>query len=181
MRLAILKEAGGVVDYLPVSIDGLLNLQAGRSIWADYIDPLAVPKRAHLMEDIPRMANYWDIPLCWPPQLRPSSIRAMSLASLVQFDDERLSSFLDFGSSALWRDGHDLNKQEIFTQLLAHAGIADFSETDEAEGLKLLERNTKMAYQQGVFGVPSFLVEDRVYFGADRLEMLADRIKAGIA
>jgi len=38
--------------WRPVSIDVLLNLQAGRDAWAAYSDPLSAPKRAHLLADV---------------------------------------------------------------------------------------------------------------------------------
>lgn len=180
-RLAVLRDAGAEISLRPVSIDGLLNLQAGREIWADYVHPLPPPKRAHLMQDIPRMADFWNIPLSWPPRFRPESRRAMCLASLEDVGANELFQLLEFGSLALWREGHDLNEPEVFDRMLGIAKINRFDETLEAEGLKKLERNTKDAYETGVFGVPSFIVEDRVYFGADRMEMLADRVREGCA
>ncbi|WP_237072504.1 DsbA family protein [Pseudaestuariivita rosea] len=180
-RLTILHDAGAKVRLRPVSIDGLLNLQAGREVWANYVDPLPPPKRAHLMQDIPRMADFWNIPLSWPPSFRPDSRRAMCLASLEDVGAKELHQLLEFGSSALWRDGHDLTEPNIFDRMLTITNISHFDHNLESEGLKILERNTKDAYENGVFGVPSFIVGDRVYFGADRMEMLADLVRQGTA
>jgi 2-hydroxychromene-2-carboxylate isomerase len=35
-----------------------------------------------------------------------------------------------------------------------------------------LEDETKVAYARGVFGVPSFVFENEVFFGNDRLDLL---------
>ena len=52
--------------WRPVSIDVLLNLQAGRDAWAAYSDPLSGPKRAHLLADVRRNAAFYNIPLRAP-------------------------------------------------------------------------------------------------------------------
>jgi 2-hydroxychromene-2-carboxylate isomerase len=42
----------------PIFIDVILNLQAGHAPWASYVDTLIPPKRAYLMADIRRMAEF---------------------------------------------------------------------------------------------------------------------------
>src|SRR3954449_4615375 len=44
--------------WKPVSIDVLLNLQAGREPLALYVDPLPPPKRKHFLADVRRSANF---------------------------------------------------------------------------------------------------------------------------
>jgi 2-hydroxychromene-2-carboxylate isomerase len=39
----------------------------------------------------------------------------------------------------------------------------------------LLTQNTLAAYERGDFGVPTFVVGEELYFGADRMELLALR------
>src|SRR5258708_13754048 len=64
--------------WRPVSIDVLLNLQAGRGAWAAYSDPLSGPKRAHLLPDVPRNAAFFTVPLRPPKPLPPPSIPTLS-------------------------------------------------------------------------------------------------------
>lgn len=78
MRRLSLKPSGISFSLKPVSIDVLLNLQAQREPWGEYVDPLAPPKRAHMMSDIPRMARYWGIPIGGPFTFKPSSKLAMN-------------------------------------------------------------------------------------------------------
>jgi 2-hydroxychromene-2-carboxylate isomerase len=46
----------------PVFIDVILNLQAGHEPWASYVDTLIPPKRAYLMADIRRVAEFYGAP-----------------------------------------------------------------------------------------------------------------------
>jgi len=43
----------------------------------------------------------------------------------------------------------------------------------ETEGKDLLTKNTLASYDRGVFGVPSFIQGEQLYFGADRMELIA--------
>lgn len=52
------ERTGALLDWRPVSIDVLLNLQAGRSPWAPYEDPLSPIKRQYLYLDVARGAAY---------------------------------------------------------------------------------------------------------------------------
>jgi len=40
-----------------------------------------------------------------------------------------------------------------------------------------LEKNTELAAERGVFGSPTFIVGDDVFFGNDRLEFLEQRLE----
>src|ERR1041384_5809280 len=92
--------------WRPVSIDILLNLQAGREAFAPYLDPLSAPKRAHLIADVRRLASYYDLPLKPTRPRRPNSIPALCLATLVPEGQRAHFVFAVF--DALWREQQDI-------------------------------------------------------------------------
>ncbi len=49
---------------------------------------------------------------------------------------------------------------------------------DSAEYDARLDRTTKAAVDSGVFGAPSFFVEQRMFFGNDRLALVAKAMVA---
>src|SRR6476619_3759285 len=75
-------------QWRPVSIDVLLNLQAGRDAWAAYVDPLRAPK---------------------PP--RPNSIPALCTAALL--DPEAHAIFRNAVFDALWQQQRDIADPEV--------------------------------------------------------------------
>jgi 2-hydroxychromene-2-carboxylate isomerase len=173
-RRSVLEKVGARLTYVPVSIDALLNLQGGRDAWADYADPLAPPKRQHLMSDIPRMARFWRIPLGGPFRFKPQSKRAMCLATALQSSGQDQEMFIDFALRTLWQEAKNLADDAVFNELVAVANLPNFSETT---ALVDLTSNTERAYQAGIFGVPSFRFNGQVYFGADRMEVLASELQ----
>jgi hypothetical protein len=42
-----------------------------------------------------------------------------------------------------------------------------------------LAEDTRRAYANGIFGVPTFVCNDELFFGNDRLDMLAWRLGSG--
>jgi hypothetical protein len=54
------------------------------------------------------------------------------------------------------------------------AGLAPKRDMQEAEVKNQLKNNTEQAITQGVFGVPTFLVDDKIFWGLDALPMLRD-------
>jgi 2-hydroxychromene-2-carboxylate isomerase len=158
--------------WRPVSIDVLLNLQAGREPWAPYVDPLPGPKRAHLIADVRRLAAYYDLPLRPTRPRRPNSGPALCLAKLL--DEGQRATFSAAVFAALWQEQQDISDPTVLERCLARAGCGDqcidaaFEEAARAD----LARDCTEAYARGIFGVPSFVAGDDMFFGHDRLDLL---------
>jgi 2-hydroxychromene-2-carboxylate isomerase len=162
--------------WRPVSIDVLLNLQAGRDPWADYTDPLSGAKRAHLLADVRRNAAFYKAPLRAPKPPRPNSIPALCAAALLgpEGQDEFRNAVFD----ALWQRQRDIADPKVLEECLTRAGsdpgLVKRAITSEARDA--LAEETRRAYADGIFGVPTFVCNSEVFFGNDRLDMLAWRL-----
>jgi 2-hydroxychromene-2-carboxylate isomerase len=162
--------------WRPVSIDVLLNLQAGRDPWAAYADPLSGAKRAHLLADVRRNAAFYKAPLRAPKPPRPNSIPALCTAALLgpEGQDEFRNAVFD----ALWQQQRDNADPNVLEECLTRAGgepdLVKRALTSEARDA--LAEETKRAYANGIFGVPTFVCDNEVFFGNDRLDMLAWRL-----
>ena len=54
---------------------------------------------------------------------------------------------------------------------------SDYSELDESALKKILRTNTSRAIENGVFGVPTFVVDQQIFWGGDSSDMMLDFIK----
>src|SRR5262245_40112288 len=100
------SHIGIAFAWRPVSIDILLNLQAGREAFAPYADPLCQAKRAHLIADVRRLASYYDLPLKPTRPSRPNTIPALCLAALLP--EDRRADFASAAFDALWQEQQDI-------------------------------------------------------------------------
>jgi len=173
-RMGLLTDKGVRIIWRPVSIDVLLNLQQGQEPWSEITDPLCPPKREHFMADIFRLIEYWKIPFQMPSPAKPDCNKAMAISSLLEQEDIDHTAFHDAVYRAVWQEQKDANDPEVLKSCLI-AGDHDpgLLERSETEGKELLTRNSLASYDHGVFGVPTFIYREQIYFGTDRMEMIA--------
>ena len=78
----------------------------------------------------------------------------------------------------IWRDGNDINDHHKLSNLTKNLGIQSYKEIIQDKGIKnTLKVNTKNAVAKGVFGVPTFLVENQIFWGMDSKNFLMDYLK----
>jgi len=176
-RLDLLTTKGAEITWRPAYVSVLLNLQANAEPWAERDDPLPPPKRAHFMADIFRLIEFWKIPFNMPDPGIPECNQAMAIAALLEQDGIAHDAFRNAIFRAVWQEQKDGADPNVLQKCLA-AGNHDPGLIDQAKekGVDLLTQNTIAAYQRGVFGVPTFVVGDDLYFGADRMELIASRL-----
>ncbi|SAK70317.1 isomerase [Caballeronia hypogeia] len=73
----------------------------------------------------------------------------------------------------IWREGRDPSGPEGFRALCAHVGMPEAEARIEDEDIKAqLRENNERAAEMGVFGVPTFVVNDQIFWGEDTLPMV---------
>jgi 2-hydroxychromene-2-carboxylate isomerase len=68
-----------------------------------------------------------------------------------------------------------VSQPEIVKRHLAEAGLdagAALARAESGELLQQLEADTKEAIERGVFGVPTIFVDDEMFWGNDRFELV---------
>ncbi|REM30989.1 2-hydroxychromene-2-carboxylate isomerase, partial [Mycobacterium tuberculosis] len=70
----------------------------------------------------------------------------------------------------VWRGGEEAGDAARLAALTAQLNPKRDANSDESKAL--LKRNTEEALQQGVFGTPSYVVDGRLFWGFDGLQML---------
>jgi 2-hydroxychromene-2-carboxylate isomerase len=79
---------------------------------------------------------------------------------------------------AMWVAPTDVNSDEGAIKVMANAGIenAETLWANRAANQARMDEIEEQAVQDGVFGVPSFVVDGRIYFGNDRLMFLEEEL-----
>ena len=79
-----------------------------------------------------------------------------------------------------WRHELEIEDAGQIAAALARAGVdaGGFAKFLAGEGSALLERLRLEAEARGVFGVPSYLVGDELFWGNERLERVRERLAA---
>jgi len=83
--------------------------------------------------------------------------------------------------SAMWEKDLNIQDKDILKQSLVDYGIEcheifEFIETQACKD-ELIE-NTSWAVKKGAFGIPTFLIDDQIFFGKDHMNQLEDYINS---
>ena len=100
---------------------------------------------------------------------------------LIAEEDGIANNYIDKIFEAMWVSGINLNDQEVINKTLKNLEInpKTFSLRLSNQNLKDdLKKRTQEAYDKGVFGAPTFVVNNKIFWGQDRLEYaLAESLK----
>ena len=93
-------------------------------------------------------------------------------AALDRWDRAGASARLWKKDASLWTGGDDAASPLAFGALSRGLGI-DPTQLGAEEIKDALRRNTEQAAARGVFGVPTFEIDDELFWGADSIEFVA--------
>jgi 2-hydroxychromene-2-carboxylate isomerase len=90
----------------------------------------------------------------------------------------RIQPYHDRVFEKFWKRALDLESVEAIIAEIAAAGVdaAGFADFLAGEGRELHDRLRAEAEAKGVFGVPSYLVDDELFWGSERLDRVRERI-----
>ena len=156
------------VEYRPVLLGALLQQQGNPG-------PAGIPpKRDWTYRHVSWLGHSLGIPLQMPARhpFNPLPLLRQALACSV---DGRINRFV--AGTVLrhvWVGGHDAldpARLDALAQVLAPQ-LKPGMEPQDAAVKTLLRSNTDAAAARGVFGVPAFGVDDKLFWGLDALPML---------
>lgn len=166
---ALARRTGAHVTWAPLLLGGLF-----RSIGTPDV-PIATfsdAKRRYYAKDLERWAAYWGVPFRFPSRFPTNSLRALRVCAAlpeVHRDAYRAAVF-----HAFWVDDRDITTDEVLASCVGDDAVAQaaFAKANGDEVKTALRRATELAAERGVFGVPTFVVGDNLYWGQDRLELV---------
>lgn len=153
------------VNLKPVLFAGLL------SHWGT-IGPAEIPaKRSQTYRYCHWLAAKRGVQFKTPPRHPYNPLPVLRLA--VALGSERPVVEAIFGH--IWGEGNDGQDPDSLNALAAKLGVSDLSALINDPAAKDgLRANTDKAIARGVFGVPTFVVDDQLFWGEDSTGMLLD-------
>ena len=157
------------INYKPILLGGLHNLEGITA------PAFIKPKLKHMMNDCLLIAKKNNFNFKWNSKFPINSLNIMrgyfSTNSLNQ------AQYIKIMFDAYWKDNLDVSKEEILTSLLEQCKIDQsiFFKTIKDPVIKeRLKDATKNAHEKEVFGAPTFIVNNKIFWGQDRLEFALD-------
>ena len=161
------------VQYMPILLGGLHNLHGIKA-------PAFIPSKARFMiRDCKLVAEKKKIKFKFNSYFPIKTVDLMRGVFIAK-EDEFENYYIDKIFESIWRDGLNMNDQNIIDKVLKNINInpKTFFLRASGESVKnLLRKKTDEAFEKGVFGAPTFLVNNKIFWGQDRLEYAIDETK----
>ena len=167
------KENSIKIKYMPILLGDLLK-SVGVKPNAD------IPIKAkYMIKDCKLWADKKNIVFKFNnyfPIVTLNLLRCVLVAEKKGFAQNFINKVFD----AIWEDGLNLNDNIIVEKLLKNIGINPKTFLMESVDNKIkdeLKKRTDEAYKKGIFGSPSFIVNNKIFWGQDRLEFVINEAK----
>jgi len=169
-KIKILKEKKNIIfNYKPILIGGLHNLQGITA------PAFIKPKLNHMISDCDLLAKKDKSNFIWNSKFPINSLNIMR--GYVFINNEYKDLYLNVIFDAYWKDDLDTSNKKILETLVEKCKINLNEFFDGIKNPKIkdkLKDITKEAHDKEIFGVPSFVVNNKIFWGQDRLEFALD-------
>jgi len=159
-RLAeMAKRHGARINVKPVDFGVIFPQSGGLPL------PKRAPQRqAYRLMELKRWKEHLGVPIVIQPKFFPVDGAPAAALIAAAPEDKRMALAGDF-LSALWKDDRNIADAAVLDEIGRRHGV---TLGDKAR----YESFTQEAVARGVFGAPSYLYRDEIFWGQDRLDFL---------
>ena len=169
-KIQIIKKEKNInFNYKPILVGGLHNLQGITA------PAFIKPKLKHMISDCDLIAKKNKSTFIWNSKFPINSLNIMR--GYLFINDETKGLYLDVIFDAYWKDDLDTSDEKILETILKKCKINTNEFFDNIKNPKIkdkLKENTQEAHDKEIFGAPTFVVNDKIFWGQDRLEFALD-------
>tara|TARA_B100000902_G_C27115215_1_gene815711 strand:+ start:240 stop:809 length:570 start_codon:yes stop_codon:yes gene_type:complete len=164
-QLSKLDKSVYIVNYIPVLLGGIFKATDNKA------PGLVIPKAKWMFQDIKMYAKKYNVNFLMNAAFPVNTLYLMRGAIFAEKNND-LEKYNNAFFNAMWAENINLNEPKNIIDVLEANGFDSkkYLEAVEDNHIKdMLKKNTSEAVETGIFGVPSFIVEEKLYFGQDRM------------
>jgi 2-hydroxychromene-2-carboxylate isomerase len=171
-KIQKIKESQKVIfNYKPILLGGLHNL-AGINAPA-----FNKYKMKNMQSDCELVSKKNNISFMWNSKFPINSLSIMR--GYISLNETQKDDYLNTFFDAYWKDNLDLSLEKEFSKLLESLKVDSkifFVEIKQQSIKDDLKRLTSDAFEKEVFGAPTFIVNNKIFWGQDRLEYALEEL-----
>ena len=157
------------MNYMPILLGGLHKLGG--------ITAPAFNKRKmkNMKNDCELVAKKNNIQFKWNEKFPINSLYLMRGYLIV--DDKLKNKFFDLCFDAYWKHNIDILNKENVKDILRNSSIDENIYFEKIQNPKIkekLKQLTNDAFEKDIFGAPTFIVNNKIFWGQDRLDYALD-------
>ena len=162
------QQSGIAIDWMPFLLGPFFNSQG----WDTSPFNIYKAKGDYMWRDIERNCEKFGIPFTKPSEFPRNGLLAARIA--IAFDNENWAPvFTRLLFRANFADDKNISDKEVITSILKSLDLDAHTILQQAttrENKDKLRERTQLATEKGIFGAPTFVIGDEIFWGNDRLE-----------
>lgn len=170
---AIAERNGAALRVFPVDFSAVFAATGGLPL------PKRSPQRqAYRLQELRRWRDWLGIPITLQPRYYPANeaLAAQCVIAVREtIGDKQALAFAHRVLKALWEEERDTGDPTALGELIREVGLDGdrlLAIGAEERWAEQRRRDTEAAIARGVFGAPSYVIGDEIFWGQDRLEFL---------
>lgn len=175
---ALLRDTGTAVRVRPMDLGKIFPLSGGLPL-----QKRAPQRQAYRLLELRRFSEALGIPIHPEPRFFPvaGDPAARLITAVVQHDgDEAAMRLTGAVLAAVWAQERDIADDGTLAALLAETGLdaTRLAQSRQPEVQTRYDENTQAAIDLQVFGAPTYIIDGEPFWGQDRLDFVARRLRA---
>ena len=157
------------IVYKPILLGGLHNLGG---ITAPAFN---VRKMKNMKDDCKLIADKNKIQFQWNENFPINSLYLMR--GYLVIDENLKEKFFEVCFDYYWKENIDISNEKNVIKILDTCSINKINFFKDIENNKVkdkLKKLTNLAFEKDIFGAPTFIVNNKIFWGQDRLEYALD-------
>jgi len=157
------------VNYKPILLGGLHNLEGITA------PAFIKPKLKHMINDCLLISKKNNIDFKWNSKFPINSLNLMR--GYLGINSVNRVEYIERMFNAYWRDDLDISNEETLIRLLDQCKVDKdifFRTIKDPIVKQKLKDATKNAHEKEIFGAPSFVINNKMFWGQDRLIYVLD-------
>lgn len=175
----IARAAGATVRVLPIDLGGQVFPISGGLPLAQR----APQRQAYRLLELQRFSEHLNAPLNLKPKYFPvAGDDASRLIIAVDQHDGSEAAMRISGAvfTAVWAQERNIADEKVLAELLHECSLdaQRLAQSRSQAVQQCYEANTQQAIDAEVFGAPSYVIGDEIFWGQDRLDFVERKLKA---
>lgn len=173
------RDFGISIDWRPLTLNipsflGSATVNERREVVEESRTPRQWQSVRYAYTDVKRYARVKDIRIYGPRKIWDTRLAHIGWLFAKRHGRDVLYRYLDEMYERFWLREIDVEELSTIQSILHNAGApeADFEEFIHLDGGRLHDQLQASLHPTGIFGVPTFVLDDEIYFGRENLPLI---------
>jgi 2-hydroxychromene-2-carboxylate isomerase len=184
---AVEDELGIAIDWRPFTLDiasylGSARLDPEGKVVENQRTPGQWARVKYAYRDVRRYGSFRGLVVRGTTKIWNSSLAGIGLLWAKQHDKAVLRAYSNLVYERFWKRELDIENPAVIEAVLGEAGARTrgFQEYAAGDGRELHDHIQRTAFDAGIFGVPTYVIDGEIFFGRENLPRIRWMLTGGV-